>query len=239
LCRTVNQTDAHGDYGEAKNINELSGQMPGQPEPTSAPGPIVTARPASLWRRLFAFVIDLALIGALEKLVRLAPLAAMSDAGARGRLIGWGLVLAYFTGFDSMLGSGRSIGKRLLGICVVRADNTYLSPPAAALRAALLTAPFFVSTAADALIIEALLNVAVGGLLVAMIYLLALSNDTRQVLLHDLALGTLVVREEDRRQGRPLPTVVPLRRGHLIVVGLVLLASFLLPLFEAWLGRPQ
>jgi uncharacterized RDD family membrane protein YckC len=204
--------------------------MPGQPEPTSTTGSIVTARTASFWRRLFAFIIDLALIGALEKLVGLAPLAAMSDAGAPRRLIGWGLVLAYFAGFDSTLGSGRSIGKRLLGICVVRADNTYLSPPAAALRAALLTAPFFASTDADSLIIEALLNVVGGGLLIAMIYLLALSNDTRQVLLHDLALGTLVVRQEDRKLGRPLPTVAPLHRVHLVAVGLILLASLLLPL---------
>ena len=204
-------------------------QMPGQPEPRKAAGLSVTPRTASLWRRFFAFIIDLALIAALEKLVRLTPLAA-KGVGESGRLIAWGLVLAYFASFDSTLASGRSIGKRLLGTCVVRADNSYLSPPAAALRAALVTAPLFVDTAADSLIVHALLNVAVGGLLVAMIYLLALSNDTRQVLLHDLALGTLVVRQEDRRLGRPLPTVAPLHRVHLIVFGLILLASLLLPL---------
>jgi uncharacterized RDD family membrane protein YckC len=208
-----------------------------QGQGTNATESSAPARTASLSGRLLAFIIDLTLVGLLSKLARGTPFEAMSDVGKYGPLIGWGMVLAYFAGFDSTLGSGRSLGKRLLGICVVRSDNTYISPIEAALRAAVVTAPFFLNdtrVAADPLMIQALLNMAVSGLLVSMLYLLALSNDSRQVLLHDLALGTLVVRQEDRERLRPLPTIAPIRRGHLIVVGLILLASLLLPLIEAF-----
>ena len=209
--------------------------MQGVSEQASATATPVPARTASLWRRLFAFVVDLVLVGALGKL--LAFLAPLSDTGAYGRLLGWGLMIGYFAAFDGALASGRSIGKRLTGICVVRSDNTYLSPLEAALRAALVTAPItFGGMAADTLMLKAVLNLAAGGLFLAMLYLLALSNDSRQVLLHDLAFGTLVVRHEDHALSRPLPTVAPLARGHAIVVGLILLASVLLPVIDRLLG---
>ena len=71
-----------------------------------------------------------------------------------------------------------------------------------------------------------------------MLYLLALSNNERQVLLHDLAFGTLVVRQEDRDLHRPPPVAVPLGRGHHVVVSLILLASFLfIPFSMLWFAR--
>jgi hypothetical protein len=69
-----------------------------------------------------------------------------------------------------------------------------------------------------------------------MLYLLALSNNERQVLLHDLAFETLVVRQEDRDLQRPPPVEVPLWRGHLVVVSLVLLASLLIIPFSMMLS---
>src|SRR5262245_5098758 len=133
--------------------------MQEEPEQRSATAPAVPARTASLWRRLFAFVVDLVLVALVGKL--LAFFVASSDTCAYGLLFGCALMICYFAAFDGALGSGRSIGKRLTGICVVSSDNTYLSPLKAGLRAALVTAPItFGGMTADSLMLKALFNLA-------------------------------------------------------------------------------
>jgi uncharacterized RDD family membrane protein YckC len=191
-----------------------------------AAGESAPARLAPLWRRLAAFVLDLVILTAVGAVVRVALSDPLGHFGDHRRLIVWGVVIVYFGCLESRWGRGRSIGKRLLGLCVIRADSTCLSPLAAGLRAALLTAPtIFNGASYQSDIVGPLLGVAVFGLPLAMLYLVALSNDERQVLLHDLAFRTLVVEDRDRQ--RP-PPAVPLWHGHVVVVGLILLASFLL-----------
>jgi ABC-type Na+ efflux pump permease subunit len=108
-------------------------------------------------------------------------------------------------------------------------DNTYLSPVEAGLRAALVTAPPILNGSQyESAIWGGLLAVAIFGLPLSMLYLVALSNNKRQVLLHDLAFGTLVVRQRDRDLQRPPPLPAALWRGHFVVVSLILFASFLL-----------
>jgi uncharacterized RDD family membrane protein YckC len=102
---------------------------------TNATALRVPARAGSAWRRVWAFFLDLILIGTLAKIVGDAFFEPMSDLGEYGRLIGWGLVIAYFAIFDSRWGRRRSIGKRLFGICVVRSDGTCISPVEAGIRA--------------------------------------------------------------------------------------------------------
>lgn len=191
--------------------------------PGDCDGRSVPARLAPLWRRLAAFTLDLFLLG----VVGAAFSDPLSHLGDHRELIGWAVVIVYFGFFESRLGGGRSIGKRLLDLCVIRQDNTYLSPIEAGLRAGLLmTTWIFNGSEYESPIVGALLSVAVYGLPLSMLYLLALSNNKRQVLLHDLAFGTLVIRQQDRDLQRPPPPAVALWRGHLVVVSLILLASF-------------
>jgi hypothetical protein len=193
-----------------------------------AAGESVPARLTPFWRRLAAFALDLLLLGAVGEVVRTAFSDPLSFGDHR-RWIAWAVVIVYFGYFESRWGRGRSIGKRLLDLCVIRPDNTYLSPIEAGLRAALVTAPpIFNGANYQSAIAGTLLGVAVFGLPLSMLYFLALTNNERQVLLHDLPFGTLVVRQEDRDLQRLPPVAVPLWRGHLVVVSLVLLASFLL-----------
>jgi uncharacterized RDD family membrane protein YckC len=194
-----------------------------------AAGESVPARLTPLWRRIAAFSLDVLLLDAVGEVVRAAFSDPLSYFGHHRRLIAWAVAIVYFGYLESRWGRGRSIGKRLLDLCVIRRDDTYLSPVGAGLRAALVTAPqIFNGAHYESAIVGTVLGVAVFGLPMSMVYLLALSNNERQVLLHDLAFGTLVVRQEDRDLQRPLPVEVPLWRGHLVVVSLVLLASLLI-----------
>ena len=194
-----------------------------------AVGESVPARLTPFWRRLAAFLLDVLLLDAVGEVVRAAFSDPLSQLGHHRRLIAWAVVIVYFGYLESRWGRGQSIGKRLLDICVIRPDDTYLSPVGAGLRAALVTAPpIFNGANYESTIVGSLLCVVVIGLPLSMLYLLALSNNERQVLLHDLAFGTLVVRQEDHDLQRPPQVAVPLWRGHIAVVSLVLLASFLL-----------
>ena len=143
--------------------------------------------------------------------------------------------MVYFGCFESRWGRGQSIGKRLLGLCVVRPDNTFPSPVEAGLRAAIATAPLMFNhmryQQPPSLIVEGfvagLLSVALIGLPLSALYLVAISSNKRRSLLHDLAFDTSVVRQEDRDLQRPLPLPTALWRGHFVVVSLILFASFL------------
>ena len=107
------------------------------------------------------------------------------------------------------------------------------------LRAVLATAPIFLNghvLTGDSVMVQALLHLAIFGVPLAMLYLLALSNDTRQVLLHDVAVGTLVLRDEDRRVHAPLPPPARFGRGHTIVVGVILIASLAVPFILSWVA---
>ena len=204
-------------------------------------GSVQTARTAPLWRRVTAFAFDLVLIElTMRFLSRLLP-AWTGVAGEHARLSTWLVAIAYFAFLDSRLEGGQSIGKRLLDIVVVRPDSSMLSPPEALLRATVATAPIFLNghlLSGDSLMVQALLHLTVFGVPLATLYLLALSNDTRQVLLHDLAVGTLVLRDEDRRVHAQLPPPGRLSRGHAIAVGAILLASLAVPFILSWLvGR--
>jgi uncharacterized RDD family membrane protein YckC len=193
------------------------------------------ARLASFGRRLAAFILDVLLLSVIDEVVRAAFSDPLGQIGEYRRLAEWTCAIVYFGCFESRWGRGQSIGKRLLGLCVVRPDNTFPSPVEAGLRAAIATAPLMFNHMRyhqpPSLIVEGfvvgLLSVALIGLPLSALYLVAISSNKRRPLLHDLAFDTSVVRQEDRDLQRPLPLLTALWRGHVVVVSLILLASFL------------
>jgi uncharacterized RDD family membrane protein YckC len=190
-----------------------------------ASAPDLTAGPAPLWRRLLAFAADMTVIVLPTWVAGSVFFDAMSDLGDFGRLIGLGIALVYFGFFDSVLGDGRSPGKRLLGIRVVGTDGILLSPPAAAMRAGLLFVPILANglRVGAGMPAQSLLAFAIFGLALSMLYLVLFNRPSRQSL-HDLLVGAVVV-----GQAGPLPSVAPLRKGHLAAVGIIFVAAAALP----------
>jgi len=214
-CRIIAGQEAKAPVTDAHRSGDRCGSEP--------------ARLASFGRRLAAFILDMLLLTVFGEVVRAAFSDPLSHSGDYRGLIAWAGTTAYFGYFEGRWGRGRSVGKRLLDLCVIRPDNTYLSPVEAGLRAALVTAPLMLNGSEyETAVWGGLLAVAIFGLPLSMLYLVALSNKKRQVLLHDLAFGTLVVRQRDRDLQRPLPLPAALWRGHFVVVGLILFAFFLL-----------
>jgi len=185
---------------------------------------------AGFWRRLVALAVDLFLLGVAGMIVGGLLFDALARMGGYARLPGFALALLYFGLCNSRLRGGQTVGKMLLGIRVVDRAGAPLSVPRAMLRYAVLGVPCFLNGAPvlgpDApLPLDALLSLLVFGGLLGTAYLYVFNRRTRQTL-HDLAVGSCVVRAEPG-ETRPVAAVW---RGHYVVLGLLAVLALGLPL---------
>ena len=191
---------------------------------------------ATLLRRLFAFLLDMIILGVPAMGVGVLFFDAAADLGEWGRLVGLAVAALYFGFFDSGLGRGQSPGKRALHVKVVREDGTPLSPELAALRALILSTPFYlngISFAAEpSPAVLALLTFLIFGLSLSIIYLFIFNRSRRS--LHDLVTRAVVV--DTRAAELPFPR--PVWRGHWIVVGVICAATLGLPLIAGTASDP-
>ena len=88
---------------------------------------VLTVKLASRKRRFFAFSLDMALISLIGYLSSFLFEDFYMKLGNYGKIIGATVVLIYFGIFDSKLGKGQSIGKKLLKIKVVNKNSEYIS----------------------------------------------------------------------------------------------------------------
>ncbi|HLZ75016.1 RDD family protein [Phenylobacterium sp.] len=190
-----------------------------------------TAKSRSVgWRRVGAFVIDSVVVGLIGVVPGFAAFDAMARMGEWARLIGLAIAVVYFGLFATRLGGGRTPGQRALGLKVVGRDGQPPGPARAALRAAILAAPFVLNgvslngteggvlAIAVAMIAGALLF----GLGLAQLYLLLFNGPERR-LAHDLVTRTAVVaadRTEPLGPARKLP--VRIAAGIFAVVFMLL-----------------
>lgn len=191
-----------------------------------------TDKLAARWRRLLAFIVDYLLIA----LICWAAGAAAADWLLRiqdwGRLVGFGIVMGYFAVFDSVVADGSSPGKRLLGVQVVTADGSLLSPARAAARAGIIYLPFVLNglyvtpnSMAGIMIGGVVLAVALVGVALAALYLFLFNWRTRQSL-HDWVTSTVVIR---RGADVGVPAGQAIWRGHLAITAGILLVMALVP----------
>ena len=191
---------------------------------------------AGFWRRPGAFFLDCLLLGAIGLLIALFVGQQLVDLGPWGRLLGFAVAIAYFGPLNSRLGGGQTLGKRLLKIKVVVRDGAPLSVPKAFLRFIPLGTPWFLNNAQlpESILFSFwlyVLSVAVFGIGLSVIYLYCFNRHTRQSL-HDLVVGSYVVASESKGTvAAPAPW--PL---HLVVCGLLILASALTPYFTKGLA---
>ncbi len=178
-------------------------------------------QPAPLFRRFFAFGIDLIIVGLPATVVGMLLFDLLSDLGEYGRLIGVALVALYFGYFDSWPGGGRSPGKRWLGLEVVSLTGGPISPARAVVRALIVTTPILLNgiTLSDNVVLSTIASLLIFGLGLSLLYLAIFNRPSRRSL-HDLATAAVVV-----RRGAQLPAALAVWRFHWgIVAALVLLA---------------
>ena len=193
-------------------------QTPNTLTPTDA-APVTIA---GAWRRLFAFVIDMLVLGAVGVALGLLLHERFAALGAWGRAVGFLVAVAYFGIMESRWGGGSSLGKMMLGLQVVARTGATLGMPAAFGRAAIFCLAYFfngvsLTTTPGQEWITVIQSVFIGVLIISMFYLLLFNRRTRQSL-HDLAVGAYVVKVRARPSAFAVPAL-PVWRGHYAIVG--------------------
>jgi uncharacterized RDD family membrane protein YckC len=195
--------------------------------------------PARFWRRIAAFVVDVLVLWAVGAFIGWVLYDYLIGLGPSALLIGFGVTLAYFGVMDSRLGQGRTLGKRLLHICVVDSKGHFISVPRAMLRCAVFSSPYFLSRWAVSpfdtpLLVLGFRALVVIGIGLSIVYLYIFNYRTRQSL-HDLVAGSYVISSDPDEDAISL---APLWRGHLVVVVIISAFAFGLP-FVFHRGMPQ
>ena len=201
-----------------------------------------TAPFAGFWRRVAAFLVDgviLGLVGYGSGLVLFDAFVAM---GPWGRVVGFGVALAYFVAQESGRGGGQSLGKRLLRIRVVDAQGRPLGLARSVARFTVFGVPYFLNGAALPMGVMTfaagvpVAAVVLGGVL-ALAYLLVFNRRTRQSL-HDLAVGAFVVRvRADARGERDVPGPARVWSGHRVIAGALIVLAGAAPALYPLVGR--
>jgi len=190
---------------------------------------------AGFWRRLVAFLIDMLLLAIIGWLVGASFLDTFAKLGSYGRAVGFVVAMVYFGWFDSRMGGGQTLGKRILGVQVVNAQGQLLSVPRALLRYTVIGLPYFLNgffipdVAYSTLmkyVVPPILSLIVFGGLLSLAYLYVFNRRTRQSL-HDLAVGSYVVRVKNTQPSQQLQ---PLWRVHVWVAGVIALLSLSVPI---------
>jgi uncharacterized RDD family membrane protein YckC len=186
--------------------------------PLASPGP-QPRRIGALWRRLFAFGIDIIILWIIGSIVALPFSDALVTLGAGGRLIGFFIALLYFAIPESSIGSGASIGKRLLLLQVVHGDGSTLTLEESLIRYTVFAVPAFL----DGQILPIphapfKVTILIGIITICIScvtqYLILFNRNTRQGL-HDLSVKCFVA-EADRRGA---VVAKPIWKAHWTIAG--------------------
>lgn len=191
--------------------------------PPAIPAPLPLQRPletaiSGFWRRVGAFCVDSIALGVVGAVLGYIFFDTFAHLGAWARMVGFLIAVVYLTWGNSVLGKGKTLGKRVLQIEVVDANRRYISVGRAAIRAIVLVTPFFLNgvTTTPSFSFVTILVLVLGPVLGASIlYLAAFNRRTRQSV-HDLVTGTYVVHAD---KSAPLPG--PIWRGHFAVLGAI------------------
>ncbi len=151
---------------------------------------------AGFWRRLFAFIIDIFVVGVPLIILGFVIRDIAFSLGPWGRIFGYAIIIPYWGYFNSEKRSGQTFGKKATKIVVVDRNNHYLSLGKSFLRAFTLGLIFMLNGWALPIlqnpVIALLVTVIVFGGVFALIYGLVFNKVTRQGI-HDLLIGSYVI----------------------------------------------
>ncbi|MDP6967552.1 MAG: RDD family protein [Gammaproteobacteria bacterium] len=185
---------------------------------------------ASFWRRISALAIDIVIFGFVGFVLGHFFGDIFAQMGSWGRMVGFVIGLIYFGVMNSSLFAGQTIGKRLLNISVVDAENQTISLVRSVLRYTVLAMPFTLNStylpdkSTSYLLIYPLSLIVLGGMF-AIIYLYLFNRATRQSL-HDFVVGTFVVNTYSVKQ-----ETSKIWKAHLIIVAIAFIAATIAPAF--------
>jgi len=196
---------------------------------------------AGFWQRIGAFLIDTIVLAVVGVIVGGVLYGWLASLGAPARLVGFAISLVYFGVLNSRLGGGQTLANRWLGIRVVNAHGQPLTLSRSLLRYTVLGVPYFLNNlplpaaTTTSPVVGGLLSLVVFGCGFAICYLYIFNRRTRQSL-HDLAVGSYVVRVQPEAAMLHVPAVW---RGHLAVIAIVALLSVAAPLLADRLFQTQ
>ncbi|MEM7534720.1 MAG: phosphodiester glycosidase family protein [Chloroflexota bacterium] len=181
---------------------------------------------AGFWRRLLAFLIDGAIIALLLFTLNLTRQAFGLSLSYWSRIIAYLIIIAYSGYFNSQMGQGQTVGKRLMRIVVVSKQTAYLNMSRSLLRAVMLALIFMVNEWAIPIlqnpVTTILFMIIVMGSALALFYGLVFNRTTRQGL-HDLLAGSYVIHTSINSQPDQSTIMPSTPRTHLIMT---ILTSF-------------
>lgn len=199
----------------------------------SEPYVAVPATFAGFWRRLLAFLIDCVILGIVGLVIGSIFFDAFAAIGGWGRLVGFAIALTYFGVLNSWVGGGQTLGKRLVNIRVVDREGGPISLHRSFVRYIVLGTPYFlngVMMSASVPLLLPILTIAIFGAGFAIVYLYIFNRRTRQSL-HDLLVGTVVVRATDVEP----PAQVAIWKYHTVIAcsaaALMLIAGISISIF--------
>ncbi|MHC9512086.1 RDD family protein [Kangiella sp. M94] len=180
---------------------------------------------AGFWRRTIAYLIDALILTLLLMLIGIYLFDFFSTFGSYAIFIGFVISASYFTlGYSNIL-HGQTIGKSLLDIRVTDQQGSYLSIGRAFLRYTVLDLPFYVSAiilfwVTPFSVIDFVITLISSFVLIISSYLFIFNRPSRRML-HDYAVGTMVVNDSAEKQ---LPT--PFWKWHFLAIVPLLLVVF-------------
>ncbi|MGH8261951.1 MAG: RDD family protein [Steroidobacterales bacterium] len=209
----------------------------GQPEAIAPPH----VRYSGFWRRVGAACIDALILGLIGVPITLLFADALVRMATAGRAIGFLIAGGYFVIFNSRIGRGQTLGKRVTGIGVRDLNGDLIGPRQAIWRFIWFGTPYFLNGLFLPLGPDTNMFVAVAlGIVLVFIvfwgftgnlYLLLCNRPSRR-LLHDLFARTVVLRLPVTVQPVARPTAL-VHRWMVACLPLVLLGGIALAGFIA------
>jgi uncharacterized RDD family membrane protein YckC len=161
---------------------------------------------AGFWRRIFAFLIDMLILGIPAGVLGWVLMPWVNKFGNASQLLGFLFVLPYFGIMNSRLSKGQTIGKALFNLSVRRSNGEYLTPLQSVLRTfTLFSYMFFIGMTAlfpAAPVVKNALTAVAYGLMVGLILLFLINKETRQTW-HDLLFDTRVLDLRKKTKDKP------------------------------------
>jgi uncharacterized RDD family membrane protein YckC len=175
-------------------------------QPSEPISPKFTYPTAGFWRRMFAFLIDLVILGIPAEVLGWVLMPWINKLGNASQLIGFIFVLPYFGMMNSSLRNGQTLGKTLLNLSVRRNNGDFLSPLQSVLRTFVLFGYMFFNGITGFFPNAPFVNnvlFAIGlGLIVGLVLLYLINKETRQTG-HDLIFDTRVVDLRKKTKEKP------------------------------------
>lgn len=151
---------------------------------------------AGVWPRIFAFVIDILILGVVGEGLAWLGSSFLFPLGPFGQPLGAVFILLYFGILGSKVGGGQTLGKRLMKIAVRGTDNQPISLGLSFARAALLLLPIHLLLCLTFWTHSQIAIIVINSLVYAweltIIFLFILGKEARQGL-HDVLVHTHVI----------------------------------------------